>query len=126
MISKVRIGKVADFPAGQLTPVEAAGTKLFITRDDEGLCAARNRCPHMALPLTSGPGGQHVEGGVVTCPWHNSRFVVRSGENIDWVTGFAGRDVPGWSQKLVRAGRTPAPLTTYPVSVEGDDVFVAI
>ncbi len=126
MPRRIRIGTVADFPAGQLTALEVEGTKVVVARDDEGLCAVRNRCPHLGLSLTSGPGGQHFDDGVVTCPWHNSRFVVRSGENLDWVSGVAGREVPRWSRRLIGAGRKPAPLTTYPVRVEGDEVFVEL
>jgi nitrite reductase/ring-hydroxylating ferredoxin subunit len=95
-----------------------------VARDDEGLCAARNRCPHLGLSLTSGPGGQHYEDGVVRCPWHNSTFVLRTGENLDWASGIAGRSVPRWSARLLSAGRKPSNLTTYPVFVEGDEVFV--
>ncbi len=126
MANRVRIGAVRDFPEGQLTEVEVEGTKVVVMVDDEGLCAAHNRCPHLGLSLTSGPGGQHYADGVVTCPWHNSRFVARSGENLDWASGFAGREAPRWSRRLIAAGRRPKPLTTYPVTVEGDDVFIEI
>ncbi len=126
MAARIRIGQVQDFPAGQLTEIEVEGTKLLVGHDDEGLCAARNRCPHLGLSLTSGPGGTHYSDGVVTCAWHNSTFVVRSGENLDWVSGIAGRDVPRWSRRMIAAGRKPAPLTTYTVVVEGDEVFVEV
>jgi nitrite reductase/ring-hydroxylating ferredoxin subunit len=35
-----------------------------------------------------------VADGQVVCPWHNSRFDLASGENLDWAPGFAGRDMP--------------------------------
>jgi hypothetical protein len=50
--------------------------------------------------------------------------VVRSGENLDWVMGVAGRSVPGWSRKVIAAGRKPAPLTTYSVVVEDGEVYL--
>ncbi len=123
---QVRIGAVSDFAADAVTEVEVEGTKVLVAHDDQGLCAARNRCPHLNLSLTSGPGGQHYEDGVIVCPWHNSRFVVRSGENLDWVTGIAGREVPRWSRRVIAAGRKPAPLTTYPVTVTDGDVYITI
>jgi nitrite reductase/ring-hydroxylating ferredoxin subunit len=49
--------------------------------------------------LTSGPGGRNYADGVIQCPWHNSRFVVRSGENLDWTPGIAGRSVPAWLRR---------------------------
>jgi nitrite reductase/ring-hydroxylating ferredoxin subunit len=126
MASRVRIGRVEDFVPGTMREVEAAGTKLIVTREGEDICAARNRCPHLGLSLTSGPGGQHYADGVVQCPWHNSRFVVRTGENLDWASGIAGRSIPRWSQRLLSAGRRPAPLATYPVVVEAGEVFVEL
>lgn len=124
MPRRIRIGAVGDFAAGSLTEVEIEGTKLIVAHDDQGLCAANNKCPHLGLSLTSGPGHQKYADGVVQCPWHNSRFVVRTGENLDWVPGVAGRSVPNWSKKMLALGRKPAPLTTVPVVVEGEDVFV--
>jgi nitrite reductase/ring-hydroxylating ferredoxin subunit len=51
---------------------------------------------------------------------------VRTGENLDWASGVAGREVPRWSRRVIAVGRKPAPLTTYPVVVEGDEVFVEV
>ena len=129
MADRVRVGTVADFPPGELRVVDADGTSVIVARADEtddSICAAHNRCPHMGLPLNRGPGGLRFEDGVVQCPWHNSRFELCSGTNLDWAVGFAGRSTPRWSHKLVALGRTPSPLTTYPVVVEGDDVVVEI
>lgn len=124
MPRKIRIGRVDDFAPGEMTEVSVEGTSLVVVRDEQGVCAARNRCPHLGLSLTKGPGGRSYDDGVVQCPWHNSKFVVRTGENLDWVGGVAGRSVPRWSRRVIAAGRKPAPLTTYPVLVEGDEVFI--
>jgi nitrite reductase/ring-hydroxylating ferredoxin subunit len=126
MTRRTRIGHVDDFSPGTINEVEVEGTKIIVAREESGLCAARNRCPHLGLSLTSGPGGRSYEDGVIICPWHNSRFVLRTGENLDWVAGLAGRSVPRWSRTLMTAGRKPAPLTVYPVIVEGEDVFVEL
>lgn len=126
MASRVRIGRIEDFPAGELREVDAAGTAIIVTRHGDTVCAARNRCPHLGLSLTKGPGGHRFEDGVVQCAWHNSRFAVCSGENLDWATGVLGRPLPRWSHRVIAAGRKPAPLTTYPVTVEDGDVFVEL
>jgi nitrite reductase/ring-hydroxylating ferredoxin subunit len=60
--------------------------------------------------------------GEVQCRWHSSRRC--TGENRDWATGFEGRNMPPWSRRLIALGRKPAPLRTYRVEFEGDDVFV--
>ena len=53
----------------------------------------KQRADRSEVP-THRPGGLRYEDGVVQCPWHNSRFDVCTGENLDWVTGFAGHQVP--------------------------------
>ncbi len=126
MARRVRVGRLSDFADGELRAIDADGVSLVVGRERESLCAARNRCPHMGLPLSRGPGGVRFDEGVVTCPWHNSSFELCSGENLDWATGFAGRDMPRWTRKLVALGRTPTSLTTVPVVVEGEDVFVEL
>lgn len=126
MTSKVRIGSTSEFPAGQVRAVDAAGTSVVVARDADGLCAARNKCPHLGMALASASGGGRFEDGVITCPMHNSRFVLRTGENVDWVSGFRGHQAPRWSRRLIAMGKKPAPLTTYLVVVEGDDVYVEI
>ncbi len=126
MSRRVKVGTVSDFADGELHTVDADGTAVVVARDGEAFCAARNRCPHLGFSLTKGPGGLQFADGVVQCPWHNSRFALCSGENLDWATGFAGRDIPRWSRRLVALGRQPAPLTTYPVVLDGEDVLVEL
>jgi nitrite reductase/ring-hydroxylating ferredoxin subunit len=126
MRGRIRIGNVADFADGKLHAVDAEGTSVVVGLAGEQLCAARNRCPHMGFSLTKGPGGTRYAEGEVTCPWHNSRFDLATGENRDWAPGFAGVQMPHWSRKLIALGRKPAPLTTYAVVVEGEDVYVEL
>lgn len=126
MTGRVRVGSKAELADGQLHAVDAGGTALVVGLAGESLCAARNHCPHLGFSLTKGPGGVRYDDGAVTCPWHNSRFDLASGENLDWTPGFAGKDMPRWSRKLLAMGRKPSPLTTYDVVVEGDDVYVEL
>jgi nitrite reductase/ring-hydroxylating ferredoxin subunit len=64
--------------------------------------------------------------GVAQCPWHNSRFEVCSGKNLDRAAGFAGRATPQWSHKLLAMGRKPRDLTTFPTDLRDAEVFVTI
>lgn len=125
-MARIRVGNVGELSDGRLHQVDAGGTAVIVGQSGDSLCAAKNRCPHLGLSLTKGPGGTKYADGVVTCAWHNSRFEFASGENRDWAPGFAGRDMPRWSRRLIALGRKPAPLTTYPVTVVGDDVFVEL
>ena len=121
---RVRVGTLSELADGQLHGLDAGGTKIIVGQVCETLYAARNHCPHLGFSLTTGPGGMRFSEGEVQCPWHNSRFDLCTGENRDWASGFAGRNMPRWSHRLIALGRKPAPLTTYRVDVEGDGVFV--
>jgi nitrite reductase/ring-hydroxylating ferredoxin subunit len=63
--------------------------------------ATDERCAHQGGPLGEGL----LEGSVVTCPWHAWQFDVRTGQAI-YDPGVCVR--------------------TYPVRVEGDDIFVEV
>jgi nitrite reductase/ring-hydroxylating ferredoxin subunit len=126
MSNEMRIGALSDFPDGRLTAIEADGYRLIVARMGDQVCVARNRCPHLGFSLTRGPGGLRYEDGVVQCPWHNSRFNVCTGANLDWVTGFAGRPVPRWSRAVVALGRRPRGLDTLSVTVDNGNVSVIV
>ncbi|HRV67205.1 MAG TPA: Rieske (2Fe-2S) protein, partial [Candidatus Nanopelagicales bacterium] len=87
------------------------------------VCIVSDRCPHAGLSLSRGPRGGY-EDGVITCPWHNSRFDVCSGENLDWTPGVAGVKAPKWSRRLIAMGKSPAPLTVLAASVKDGQVVV--
>ena len=56
MAERFRIGAVADFSDGKLHTVDAGGTTVVVGMVDGTPYAARNRCPHLGLSLSKGPG----------------------------------------------------------------------
>ena len=70
---------------------------LFATPD--GVFACNNRCPHEGYPLRE---GTLSDGCVLTCNWHNWKFDLKSGENLDRGEG----------------------LRTYPVQLRGNEVWL--
>jgi nitrite reductase/ring-hydroxylating ferredoxin subunit/uncharacterized membrane protein len=69
------VAALADVPDRQLYPVVASGIKVILLREDERLYAIAATCTHAGGPLDEGT----LEGGVVQCPWHGSRFRMRDG-----------------------------------------------
>jgi nitrite reductase/ring-hydroxylating ferredoxin subunit len=119
---KISIGQIADFPTGKAKIIQAEGTAIVINRVDDKFYAIENRCPHMGLPL----GANKVEGTTITCPFHGSKFDMCTGENLDWVTSFAGAKLPEWSRKLISMGKKPQAIKTFRVLVENNQVFIEI
>ena len=117
---RTKIADLASLEAGKSLCVKADGVKLVLVRIGDAVHAIENRCPHLGLPLGRGK----IEGEEIVCPFHGSRFNVRTGDNTDWVGSVAGMKIPDWSSALLSFGKKPAPIRTFPVSVEGQDVFV--
>jgi nitrite reductase/ring-hydroxylating ferredoxin subunit/uncharacterized membrane protein len=66
----VKVGTRNDFPEGQMRRVEANGLPVVILRRNGLLRAIGAVCAHAGGPLEEGK----LEGEVVECPWHFSRF----------------------------------------------------
>ncbi len=121
-----QLGPLTDFEVARPTRVEIDGETYLVIRRSQGphgVCVVRDRCPHAGLSLSRGPRGGYDD-GVNTCPWHNSRFDVCTGENLDWTRGFAGITAPGWSRRLIAMGKSPAPLTVPAATVRDGQIVV--
>ncbi len=67
----------SDDPNRVLSCHEAGGVRIAVARLGDGTThAMADRCSHRGGPLSSGA----VEGDCITCPWHKSRFDVRTGQ----------------------------------------------
>jgi len=122
MAKRVLIGASEEFPAGELKTVKVENQSIVVARVTSGVCAVKNRCSHMPLPLSGGK----LQGDNIICPWHNSEFEMCSGENKDWVRGLAGITLPDWSRSLISFGKKPQSLNTYTVIEEDGKVYVEL
>ena len=74
----ITVARIDALPNDKGKVVEVEGRQIALFRVDGGVYAIDNRCPHEGGPLGAG----HVQNGVVTCPWHQWRFDVRTGALI--------------------------------------------
>jgi nitrite reductase/ring-hydroxylating ferredoxin subunit len=119
---KIRVATSAEITDGHLLAAQAEGRKVLLARVAGRVHAVVDRCPHMGMSLAKG----RFADGVVTCPWHNSRFDFCSGRNLDWVNAVLGVPMPKWTHKAIAMGKSPAPLTTLPVEEINGEVFVLL
>jgi nitrite reductase (NADH) small subunit len=75
----VRVGRAADIPLLEGRSVEVHGRRIAIFRLPDGWAAIDNVCPHRSGPLSDGIVAEEC----VTCPLHNQRFSLRTGERQD-------------------------------------------
>jgi nitrite reductase/ring-hydroxylating ferredoxin subunit len=112
---------------------------ILVAHTPGGIVAVDDRCPHMSAPLSIGS----LDGCVVTCPLHEGRFDLCSGEPVQMPTTGGldpdGHDHPTWSpggkdakvdppgkkaeaRRLTRVRR----FRYYPVRIDAGRIVVAI
>ena len=101
MSEKVKVAKSSELQEGVGMAVQAGGQTIALFKCDGQISAINGVCPHRGGPLAEG----FVQGGRVVCPWHGWAFDVKTGSHAM----NPGIKVP-----------------SYPVSVEGDDVYVTV
>src|SRR6266566_511751 len=74
-----------DLLEGKLTRVDAAGIPAILLKQGESIYAIGATCTHLAGPLDEGT----VEDGMVTCPWHGSRFCMYDGSIVNGPAVYA-------------------------------------
>ena len=115
---KHRIGTRDDFEDGSCKVVEVDGRTIAVWNHHGKLYALRDSCPHMGAPLhvspvtgTMLPSGVKeycygMDGLVIRCGWHGYEYSVETGEPL--------------------FGTSTQRIVSYPVSVEGTDVYLEI
>ena len=116
MSEKIEIGKTTDFEDGVMKKIPVSDKELLVVKVKESYYAADNNCPHMKAKLSFGT----LEGTVVACPLHGSRFDLKDGRVVRWLL------LSGVFAKAAAAMKTAKKLQTYKVVVEGDRLFVEI
>jgi nitrite reductase/ring-hydroxylating ferredoxin subunit len=96
----VKVAKTEDVQVSQMMAVEVNDERICLANVNGKYYAIGNVCTHMGGPLAEGK----LEDYIVQCPWHGSRFDIRSG-------------------KVVRPpAMKPEPI--YEVKVENNDILI--
>lgn len=119
-MAKIKIAAVADTSTDKALKTNADGQAVLVAKVGDGYCAIANKCPHLGLPMAKGK----LENGVLTCPFHGSKFEMCTGKNVEWVETFVGIPLPGAAKKMMAMGKAPADVTSFTVTQEGDDLFI--
>ncbi len=109
----------ADLPSGA---VRRAGDWVVGNRGNDRYFAVSRRCRHQLADLSEGTLGAD---GCLVCPWHQSRYDVRTGEMVEGPRGFLGYHgpTPGYTQ-FVRSYARILRLRVRRAVRRGDDVVL--
>ncbi len=99
---RIRLGSLSEMPGeGTAREIRSGGREYCVARAGGQLSAMDNVCPHRGGPLGTGI----IRDGKLICPWHGWQFDPATGRGIQ-----------------VREAR----VQIYPLSVEGDEVYIEI
>jgi len=101
-MTKVQAGMMKDVAPGTMKGFKAGETRIAVANMAGTFYAIGDRCTHKGCSLSKG----RLEGEVVTCPCHGSRFNVKTG--------------------AVVRGPAEEPEPVYPVTIEGDGIWVEV
>jgi nitrite reductase/ring-hydroxylating ferredoxin subunit len=77
-MSFIEVGQLNEVPAGTMKSFTTGGKIICVANVGGTLYAIENACTHMRGNLSQGK----LEGKIVTCPLHGSRFDVTTGKCI--------------------------------------------
>lgn len=98
----LRVATIDEFDASRKLVCTLAGRSILLYRSGREVMAVANLCTHLNKPLDAG----RVIGGQVVCPYHGACFDLRTGKAM--------------------SGPAVHPLQTFPVHIEGGEVFIAL
>jgi 3-phenylpropionate/trans-cinnamate dioxygenase ferredoxin subunit len=116
MAERIEAGKIADFKDNEIKESIAGERKVIVVKIDGKYYAADAKCPHMQADLSQGK----LEGTVITCPLHGSRFDLKDGSVVNWL------GMTGIALKAAGALHVPKKIGIYKVEIDGDTVLVEV
>lgn len=96
----MKIAKVSDLSEGQMVAVDTGTSEVLLLNVCGKYYAVDEACTHAQGLLSDGI----IRGCEVECPWHGSRFNVKTGDVVG----------PPADENLAR----------YEVRIEGDDILI--
>ncbi len=102
MMKYIKAFNVEDVKEGEVKRVELNGAAIAIINLDGEYHAISDTCSHEEASLSEG----ELDGNVITCPKHGSRFDVKTGSVLSLPAMF--------------------PVKVYEIKVEGTDIMVGM
>ena len=98
----IEAGKAGELAPGTMKRIDIRGRRILLAKVDGRLCAVDDTCTHEEASLSTGV----LNGELVKCPLHGSRFNVCTGKALE----------------------EPAEesLRTYPVRLEGGRILIGL
>lgn len=70
-----KVAEASEVPPGKIKVVKLGGAEVWVVNIEGTFFAHPNKCTHAGGPVGRGK----LAGPVIQCPWHGSKFDVRTG-----------------------------------------------
>ena len=104
----VKVAEKSEIPIGTMKKIILNGKEILVAYVEGNFYAIGSKCTHMGGDLSKGV----LEGNIVKCPRHGSRFDVTTGKNVS-----------GPKILFLTTKTNDVPLFT--AKVEGNDVLIS-
>jgi len=121
MSKLVKVAKVGELEDGAKKEVPVNENKVLLARVGNEYYACQANCPHWGWPLVRGK----LEGTVLQCSFHYSRFDLKDGRVLRWTVGRK-TTLDKLRYSFLSLAKKPRKLRIYKVKIEGDDILVKI
>ena len=106
-----------ELPDGTKKVVSLEDKSILFINHQGNIYALASACPHMHLPLKN---GKITEDGHIICPWHHSKFDLKTGEVKEWSPW------PPGAGKLMGMLSKEKNLPVYQTRIEEENIFIDI
>jgi 3-phenylpropionate/trans-cinnamate dioxygenase ferredoxin component len=96
----LKLCAISDVPADGMRQFDLRGREFLVAGLEGRFYCLDGRCTHAGAPLSEGT----LNGNILTCPWHYSRFDITTGAVI--------------------RGPSKDPLTPYKIKMENGQIFI--
>jgi len=90
-----------ELGVGERRVVEGPDTDILVVNTEGIILAVANQCSHQDRPLDEGA----LDGDLITCPYHNAQFCLRSGEALS---------APAYE-----------PIACFDIKIDNEHIYVA-
>ena len=105
----VKVAEASDLAPGSMNRYSLSGNEILLANVGGSYFAIAGKCTHAGADLSMGK----LDGGIVTCPRHGSRFDMRTGKALS-------------GPKIGFLKLKTSDAKTYEVKVMGNDVMVEL
>lgn len=113
----VLLGPASDVPEGSMRRYTLSNLDVLVAHVGPHYYAIQAKCPHLGGDLSRG----RLEGTIVTCPLHGSKFDVRDGSVVAWI-----ERMPGLVKQAAKALKPPTAATTYSIREKDGNLYVEL